>query len=63
MSDTQGRWTKEKLSRLAHRIRNHGKVCIDCGESLTLSERALGDCYCLACWPLIERKEDESTVD
>jgi hypothetical protein len=59
VSDTQGRWTKEKLERVAHRIRNYGRCCIDCGESLTLAERALGDCYCLCCYPLVERKEEK----
>ena len=57
-------WTQEQQQRLHHRIVNHGTVCVDCGESLTLSERALGDCYCIACWPLVERKEEaDATAD
>lgn len=53
---------REKDARLRHRVFNVGKVCIDCGESLTKAEQQLEASYCLACWPLADRKEQEDAT-
>lgn len=39
----------ERKMRLLHRIKNFGKVCIDCGESLTASDKAAGKKWCAVC--------------